>query len=111
VALTRFWLGGLQELFQQQPPNTTLRRTDEPLQAALMPDMGPRQDSVKAHSLGGPHTFDELLAFQSVKRGTNGPAFIADQLGNLFGAGKSWSVAINKSEYVPLTKQGNAQAS
>ena len=74
-----------------------------------MPDIGPREHSVKTHFLRWPHTFDELFAFQSVKRGTNGPASIADKFGNLVGAGKSWSVAKDKGEYVPLTEQGNTQ--
>ena len=62
------------------------------------------------HSVRGSRAFDELLTFQPVQRATHHRAFIADKPGNLAGAGKSGTVAVYESQYIPLTEQGNAYA-
>lgn len=63
-----------------------------------------RRNSVKTYSPRGPRTFDELVAFQSVKRGTHNRTFIADKPCNLVGAGEACSVTIDESEQIPISK-------
>ncbi|HSY63290.1 MAG TPA: hypothetical protein VK829_01765 [Terriglobales bacterium] len=61
-------------------------------------------------SLGGPRAFDELLAFQSLKRVTHYGAFVTDKASDLVRAGQTCSVAVHERQYIPLTEQANAHA-
>jgi len=77
-----------------------------------MPNIRRDSHSVKTYSfsLRGPRTFDELRAFQPVKRGPHYSALITDEPCDLVGIGETWSVAVHESQYVPLAEEGYAHA-
>lgn len=72
-----------------------------------MPSIRQSSPSVKAYSfsLRRTRTFDELRAFQPVKRVANYGAVIADEPRDLVGGGETGSVAVYESQYVPLTEE------
>jgi hypothetical protein len=65
-----------------------------------MPNIRRGSHSVKTYSfsLRRPRTFDELRAFQPVKRGAHYSALIADKPCDLVGVGETGSVAVHESQ-------------
>ena len=100
----------LQSFYQQHPTGTGLGQADELLKAALSPGIGGRQNGVKIHSVRRFGAFDELLAFQSIKRTINDRAFIPDKTGDLIGADEAGSVAVHESQCIQITEQGDTHA-
>jgi hypothetical protein len=54
---------------------------------------------------------DEVLAVQVIKHVTDYRGVIAGEVCDLVGGGEADSVAVQKSQDIPLTKQGNARTS
>jgi hypothetical protein len=77
-----------------------------------MPSIRRSSDSEKTYSfsLRRTRTFDELRAFQPVKRVANHGAVIADKPCELVGGGETGSVAVYESQYVPLAEERYAHA-